>query len=478
MVLRSGIILPFQFRDTKKLLMIGVPEENRDLSIWDLKNVVRAAFGIYNFEFRNKKIGFNIPDELLLQYLAQRHDLTNFVIEIGQVFDPCKDNYHTLISNCFSCRCGATQKQALDLHEPSKATVTNTANNGQQQQPHQQQQQLHKLHQQQLQQYPQQTSSASNSQHSQTNDEPPPLKIRITNVNTLPPSSTISVDNTTETEQIEIEPKIDYDEVSSPPPVTHTALAQHQQQHQQQQQLQQEHQQLHHQQPQQQHHQSAVHDSQTAQATTTALSLSSSTSALNLHNNPDTDEETSYMERELQEQELHLERMHEYFMQQQQQHLQQQQQQHQQHQPHIDALMQESSSSNSLRQRMSKKQKEVYVNFLEQHPVINEHRRNDPALNRYWIKLADILNSVPQGAVKHVAEWKQTFDNWRYRVFLYARYNSKISGEEDLNPKCFKPLTLTDKRAYNIWIRNPDTAPPDLEQMRNVFMNLEEAQPE
>lgn len=39
MVLRSGIILPFQFRDTKKLLMIGVPEENRDLSIWDLKNV-------------------------------------------------------------------------------------------------------------------------------------------------------------------------------------------------------------------------------------------------------------------------------------------------------------------------------------------------------------------------------------------------------------------------------------------------------
>lgn len=56
---------------------------------------------------------------------------------------------------------------------------------------------------------------------------------------------------------------------------------------------------------------------------------------------------------------------------------------------------------------MSKKQKEVYVNFLEQHPVINDHRRNDPALNRYWIKLADILNSVPQGAVKHVAEWKQ-----------------------------------------------------------------------
>lgn len=39
MVLRSGIIIPFQFRDTKKLLMIGVAEENRNLNIWDLKNV-------------------------------------------------------------------------------------------------------------------------------------------------------------------------------------------------------------------------------------------------------------------------------------------------------------------------------------------------------------------------------------------------------------------------------------------------------
>lgn len=43
---------------------------------------MRNEFGVYNFEFRNKKIGFSIPDHLLLQYLAQRHDLTNFVIEI------------------------------------------------------------------------------------------------------------------------------------------------------------------------------------------------------------------------------------------------------------------------------------------------------------------------------------------------------------------------------------------------------------
>ncbi|XP_075160450.1 uncharacterized protein LOC142233424 isoform X2 [Haematobia irritans] len=452
MVLRSGIILPFQFRDTKKLLMIGVPEENRDLSIWDLKNVVRAAFGIYNFEFRNKKIGFNIPDELLLQYLAQRHDLTNFVIEIGQVFDPCKDNYHTLISNCFSCRCGSTQKQALDLHEPSK-TQHNTATGSGSEQNNGHQHHLNQPH------VPQpHFSSASNSQqHSPDNDEEPPLKLRISNVNLLP-------SNMDTAEHFEIEPKIDYDEVSpsSPPP-------------------------QHHHQPPPLPPQSASSSLPLAEASAAqqqavaALALSTSTSALKLHNNPDTDEESSYMERELQEQELHLERMHEYFL--QQQHLQQQQhqQQQQQHQPHIETLLHESTSTNSLRQRkerMSKKQKEVYVNFLEQHAVINEHRRNDPALNRYWIKLADILNSVPQGAVKHVAEWKQTFDNWRYRVFLYARYNSKISGEEALNPKCFKPLTITDKRAYNIWIRNPDTAPPDLEQMRNVFMNLEEAQPE
>lgn len=52
MVLRSGIILPFQFRDTKKLLMIGVPEENRDLSIWDLKNVGEfMEFVVFYFIF-------------------------------------------------------------------------------------------------------------------------------------------------------------------------------------------------------------------------------------------------------------------------------------------------------------------------------------------------------------------------------------------------------------------------------------------
>ncbi|XP_036337431.1 uncharacterized protein LOC118747487 isoform X1 [Rhagoletis pomonella] len=116
MVLRSGIIIPFQFRDNKKLLMIGVPEENRNLNIWDLRNVVRAAFGIYNFEFRNKKIGFNIPDELLLHYLAQRHDLTNFVIEIGQA-NLCEVSQNNGMMHSPSAESFMASDDTIRLHE-------------------------------------------------------------------------------------------------------------------------------------------------------------------------------------------------------------------------------------------------------------------------------------------------------------------------------------------------------------------------
>ncbi|XP_053953995.1 uncharacterized protein LOC128860468 isoform X3 [Anastrepha ludens] len=383
MVLRSGIIIPFQFRDSKKLLMIGVPEENRNLNIWDLRNVVRAAFGIYNFEFRNKKIGFNIPDELLLHYLAQRHDLTNFVIEIGQVYDPCKENF-TSIGSCATCHCSVAPKSSLEMHENAGTPIYHTAVGGRS------------------------NASGTSSQNSQNADELPAIKMRMQHVN-LPPG---------EVNHMDIEPKIDYD--------------------------------------------SAIN---AAGANTDVEDSSPPPMAVHTKSNVYVDEE-----QQQHQQELHLERLHhEYAL-----------QQHQQQQ-HFEALMQENTTGNSFRQRkerMSKKQKEIYVNFMEQNPVINEHRRSDPILDQYWVKLADILNSVPQGAVKHVAEWKQTFDNWRYRVFLYARYNSKISGADALNPKSFKPLTQTDKRAYHFWIRNPDTAPPDLEKMRNVFVNLEETQQE
>ncbi|XP_067646914.1 uncharacterized protein [Eurosta solidaginis] len=377
MVLRSGIIIPFQFRDNKKLLMIGVPEENRNLNIWDLRNVVRAAFGIYNFEFRNKKIGFNIPDELLLHYLAQRHDLTNFVIEIGQVYDPCKDNF-TSVGSCATCHCPAVQKSTLDMHENASTPIYHSAVGERS------------------------TASATSSQNSQNADELPTLKMRIPHVNM----------SNSEVSHMEIEPKIDYD--------------------------------------------GAIH----ATGGNTDVEDSPPPSiSVHVKSNVFGDED---QQQQHHQQEYHLERLqHEYAL-----------QQHQQQQ-HFEAMLQENTTNNSLRQRkerMSKKQKEIYVNFMEQNPIINEHRRSDPILDQYWIKLADILNSVPQGAIKH------TFDNWRYRVFLYARYNSKISGTDALNPKSFKPLTQTDKRAYHFWIRNPDTAPPDLEKMRNVFANLEETQ--
>ncbi|XP_011183715.1 uncharacterized protein LOC105212976 isoform X3 [Zeugodacus cucurbitae] len=313
MVLRSGIIIPFQFRDSKKLLMIGVPEENRNLNIWDLRNVVRAAFGIYNFEFRNKKIGFNIPDELLLHYLAQCHDLTNFVIEIGQVYDPCKENF-TSIASCPTCRCSIAQKSSLELHDNTDAPIYHTTVGGRS------------------------NASGTSSQNSQNADEIPAMKIRMQHSNIA--ASDIS--------HMEIEPKIDYDSTIN-----------------------------------------------TTGSNTEVDGSSSPPLSVHAKSSVYIDEE----HHQQQQQELHLERLqHEYAL-----------QQHQQQQ-HFEALMQENTTGNSFRQRkerMSKKQKEIYVNFMEQNPVINEHRRSDPILDQYWVKLADILNSVPQGAVKHVAEWKQ-----------------------------------------------------------------------
>ncbi|TDG53223.1 hypothetical protein AWZ03_000038 [Drosophila navojoa] len=212
------------------------------------------------------------------------------------------------------------------------------------------------------------------------------------------------------------------------------------------------------------------------------------------------DDEQQQQHQQQQQQQLLQERIqHEFMLQQQQQHQhlqqqqhlallqqeqqhqqqqqQQQQQQHQQQQLGVNMASTQTGPNNirQRKERMSKRQKELYVHFLQQHQFINDHRRNDPVLDPYWHKLANLLNAVPQGAVKHVTEWKQTFDNWRYRIFLYARYNSKLQDEEAQNPRNFKPLTRTDKQAYIMWIRNPDTAPPDLDKMRNVFCNMDES---
>ncbi|XP_017060139.1 nuclear transcription factor Y subunit beta isoform X1 [Drosophila ficusphila] len=426
MVLRSGIIIPFQFRDTKKLLMIGVPEENRNLNIWDLKNVVRAAFGIYNFEFRNKKIGFNIPDELLLHYLAQRHDLTNFVIEISQVYDVGLDNY---VLNR-QCRC-VDQKMLNDSPTPEEPTNLCQPSNVLEAAP-----------------TPLMTlPPCEEDDHEQEHEHEESMKYRIDKASSGAASAELGMPA-----YEACSPKMDYDTQDElpdsphsqplpppplplplpaglplpPPPTSHHQHLQQQQQHdEEQQQLLQERIQHEYMIQQQQQHQ------------------------------------------HLQQQQQHLA-----LLQQQQQEQQQQQQQQQGVNMAIGT-----TTTNNIRQRkerMSKRQKELYVHFLQQHQFINDHRRNDPVLDPYWLKLANLLNAVPQGAVKHVTEWKQTFDNWRYRIFLYARYNSKLQDEEAQNPRNFKPLTRTDKQAYIMWIRNPDTAPPDLDKMRNVFCNLEE----
>lgn len=58
-------------------------------------------------------------------------------------------------------------------------------------------------------------------------------------------------------------------------------------------------------------------------------------------------------------------------------------------------------------ERMSKDQKELYVKFFEENPCMLTQRRNDLMLEPLWNKLTSLLNSVPQGAVKNVEEWKQ-----------------------------------------------------------------------
>ncbi|XP_034483609.1 putative uncharacterized protein DDB_G0288537 isoform X2 [Drosophila innubila] len=414
MVLRSGIIIPFQFRDTKKLLMIGVPEENRNLNIWDLKNVVRAAFGIYNFEFRNKKIGFNIPDELLLHYLAQRHDLTNFVIEISQVYDVALDSYvlHP------QCRCGAEKllNESPTPEEPTNLCQTNNVIDAA-------------------------PSTSTIAMPSCDDDEQESMKYRIDKTSSGAASAELGMPA-----YEPCSPKMDYDTQDELPDSPHS-----------QQQLQ--------------------------QVASVPLSLPPPpTHHQHLHQH---EEEQQQLLQERIQHEFLLQQQHQHQHLQQQQHLallqqqeQQQQQQQQQHQQQGVNMAIATTGTNNIRQRkerMSKRQKELYVHFLQQHQFINDHRRNDPVLDPYWLKLANLLNAVPQGAVKHVTEWKQTFDNWRYRIFLYARYNSKLQDEEAQNPRNFKPLTRTDKQAYNMWIRNPDTAPPDLDKMRNVFCNMEES---
>lgn len=56
---------------------------------------------------------------------------------------------------------------------------------------------------------------------------------------------------------------------------------------------------------------------------------------------------------------------------------------------------------------MSKDQKELYVKYFEENSCMLTQRRNDIMLEPHWHKLCNMLNSVPQGAMKNIEEWKQ-----------------------------------------------------------------------
>ncbi|XP_016966156.1 uncharacterized protein LOC108035186 isoform X2 [Drosophila biarmipes] len=408
MVLRSGIIIPFQFRDTKKLLMIGVPEENRNLNIWDLKNVVRAAFGIYNFEFRNKKIGFNIPDELLLHYLAQRHDLTNFVIEISQALDD--GHAKELLSYEPSCSMAVLkqqQQQHLQAHHPH---------------PHQHHVPL-----------PQRSNeSASHHVHEYV-------------PGSQPTSPALGMSSET------VDSPLDQQGNNSGSEPTDNS-----------------------------------HKLRLGQAYSerTPESLTQSIDPMDIIPKAESESEVERLQRASR------------FLARQEQHQAQQQHQQQllpgqqifpsyshplppmnapnasQQSPYTPGLM---SRFRKRGERMSKDQKELYVKFFEDNPcMLSNHRRHDGLTEPLWAKLAHMLNSVPQGAVKNVEDWKQTFDAWRYRIFMYTRYNSKLSMSETSDPKNFKPLTATDQKAYAMWTSHKHIAPQDYEKM-DMFVPLDEA---
>ncbi|XP_012158043.1 uncharacterized protein LOC101461444 isoform X1 [Ceratitis capitata] len=373
MVLRSGIIIPFQFRDSKKLLMIGVPEENRNLNIWDLRNVVRAAFGIYNFEFRNKKIGFNIPDELLLHYLAQRRDLTNFVIEVGQA-DPSDVVQDNGLVDSSSTENFTTTGSSLQMNESMHMPET------------------------------------PGQEYRDSFDS---KQIKYTDALT---NSDVRNAFTSASQSLDKECGVyeGYAEQTQSTPKLHPIGEEH---------------------AADKCEQGDCGIEQNQKPKKQPPEVDPIQRQLNAGSQIFCPRQTFELR---DDNDIHLKKIN-----------------YQQHQY-------ASCAMNRFRrrgERMSKDQKEVYVKYFEENPCMLSQRRNDTVLESHWNKLAAILNNVPQGAVKNVEEWKQTFDAWRYRVFMYYRYNYKLAGSVTHNVKNFKPLTSTDQRAYSMWTSYKSTPP-------------------
>ncbi|KAI9583806.1 hypothetical protein GQX74_005554 [Glossina fuscipes] len=88
MGVKSGIVLLFECNNKKKFVTVGNPQGKRNLTLEDFQRVVRSLFDVNHFEFRNKKLDVTIPNDCLLRYIAQCHDVSNLVIEVVKVAKP------------------------------------------------------------------------------------------------------------------------------------------------------------------------------------------------------------------------------------------------------------------------------------------------------------------------------------------------------------------------------------------------------
>uniref|UniRef100_A0A1A9VGN3 Uncharacterized protein n=1 Tax=Glossina austeni TaxID=7395 RepID=A0A1A9VGN3_GLOAU len=104
-----------------KFVMIGNPQDKRNLTLEDFQRVVRSLFDVNHFEFRNKKLDVTIPNDCLLRYIAQCHDVSNLVIEIVKFAKPYESVKEGIDNNSTIPRENNDNK-----HDGSFAKLSNT----------------------------------------------------------------------------------------------------------------------------------------------------------------------------------------------------------------------------------------------------------------------------------------------------------------------------------------------------------------
>lgn len=60
---------------------------------------------------------------------------------------------------------------------------------------------------------------------------------------------------------------------------------------------------------------------------------------------------------------------------------------------------------------------------------------------------------------------------------MYTRYNSKLASTGAESVKAYKPLTITDQRAYAMWTSHKSVMPPEFEKM-TMFSHLDDSSPD